>query len=531
MELDYAFNDALVYDGTGNPPRKGSVGIARGKIIRISSQTLQANTRINSQGLALCPGFIDMHSHSDVVSLAERGLKRKMTSEKVLQGVTTEVNGNCSFSAAPVSQEYSHLIADFMEPLGHFDYTVSWSTYREFLSTVEKAGLATNFVGLVGHGALRIASMGMKNREANEAELSRMKSLLEESLSGGAFGMSTGLLYTPGSFAGPQELTALCGVVAEHKGIVASHMRDYGDHIQDSVGEVLGWARATNVRVQISHYMLVGQANWGKSKIAAELVDAGRKSGVDVAFDQYPYTAGMTDLKAALPPWTAEGGLEEFKKRLRNPGVRQRAKSDMIQGLENWESISRRIGWQNVVIGFCENRKELEGKTIVQCADEEGKSVEDFVFDLLLDESSSPLIVIHMMNEGDVKSLMKHPLQMFGTDGIPTPGKTHPRTLGSYPRILRKFTIEDGVLTMQDAIRRMTSFPASRMGLNDRGLVAEGFAADLVIFDPARIKDRGTFEQPNQYPDGVCHVFVNGVAAVFEGEFQENYSGVVLTPR
>ena len=167
MELDYAFNDALVYDGTGNPPRKGSVGIARGKIIRLSSETLQANTRINSQGLALCPGFIDMHSHSDVVSLAERGLKRKMASEKVMQGVTTEVNGNCSFSAAPLSQEYSHLIADFMEPLGHFDYTVSWSTYREFLSTVEKAGLATNFVGLVGHGALRIAAMGMKNREAN----------------------------------------------------------------------------------------------------------------------------------------------------------------------------------------------------------------------------------------------------------------------------------------------------------------------------------------------------------------------------
>jgi N-acyl-D-amino-acid deacylase len=239
----------------------------------------------------------------------------------------------------------------------------------------------------------------------------------------------------------------------------------------------------------------------------------------------------MTDLKAALPPWTAEGGPDEFKKRLHDPRSRQRAKLDMAQGLERWESISRRIGWENVVIGFCESRKDLEGKSITQCASLEGKTAEDFVFDLLLTEPTSPLIVIHMMSEADVKFLMRHPLQMFGTDGIPTPGKTHPRTLGSYPRVLRKFVIEDGVLTMQDAIRRMTSFPASRLGLRDRGIVAEGFAADLVVFDPERVRDKATFEQPNQYPEGINHVFVNGVAAVFEGNYQERYSGKVLTPR
>jgi N-acyl-D-aspartate/D-glutamate deacylase len=531
VELDHAFNDALVYDGTGNPPRRASVGIAGGRIIQISSKPLQAKSRISCEGLALCPGFIDMHSHSDVVSLAERGLKRKMASEKVMQGVATEVNGNCSFSAAPVSQEYKHLLADFMEPLGHFDYAITWKTYRDFLSTVEEAGLATNFVGLVGHGALRIAAMGMQSREANDGELAMMKSMLDDSLSGGAFGLSTGLLYTPGSYAGSQELVELCRVVAAHNGIVASHMRDYGDHIQDSVNEVLGWARATHVPVQISHYMLVGHLNWGRSRNAADLIDAARKEKLDVAFDQYPYTAGMTDLKAALPPWTAEGGPDEFKKRLKDPRSRQQAKLDMVQGLERWESISRRIGWENVVIGFCENRKDLEGKSISQCASIEGKSAEDFVFDLLLAEPASPLVVIHMMSEADVKFLMRHPLQMFGTDGIPTPGKTHPRTLGSYPRILRKFVIEDGVLTIQDAIRRMTSFPASRMGLRDRGIVAEGFAADLVVFDPERIKDRATFEQPNQYPEGINHVFVNGVPSVFEGEYQESYSGKVLTPR
>lgn len=531
MELDYALNDALVYDGTGNPPRRASVGIAGGRITQISSIPLQAKSRIGCEGLAVSPGFIDMHSHSDVVSLAERELKRKMTSEKVMQGVTTEVNGNCSFSAAPVSQEYKHLLANFMETLGHFDYTITWKTYREFLNTVEKARLATNFVGLVGHGALRIAAMGMQSREANDRELTLMKSMLDDSLSGGAFGLSTGLLYTPGSYAGSRELVELCRVVAAHNGIVTSHMRDYGDHIEDSVNEVLGWARATHVPVQISHYMLVGQSNWGRSRNAADFIDAARKEKLDVAFDQYPYTAGMTDLKAALPPWTAEGGPDEFKKRLKDPKSRQQAKLDMVQGLERWESISRRIGWENVVIGFCENRKDLEGKSISQCASKEGKSAEDFVFDLLLAEPASPLVVIHMLSEADVKFLMRHPLQMFGTDGIPTPGKTHPRTLGSYPRILRKFVIEDGVLTIQDAIRRMTSFPASRMGLRDRGIVAEGFAADLVVFDPERVKDRATFEQPNQYPEGINHVFVNGVAAVFEGEYQESYSGRVLTPR
>jgi N-acyl-D-amino-acid deacylase len=531
MEHDYAFNNALVYDGTGNPPRKASVGIGAGRITQISSKPLQAKNEINCGGLALCPGFIDMHSHSDVVSLAERELKRKMTSEKVMQGVTTEVNGNCSFSAAPVSEEHKHLLADFMETLGHFDYAITWKTYREFLSTVETAGLATNFVGLVGHGALRIAAMGMQGREANEMELAIMKSMLDDSLSGGAFGLSTGLLYTPGSYASSQELVELCKVVAAHNGIVASHMRDYGDHIQDSVDEVLGWARATRVPVQISHYMLVGQSNWGRSRDAADLIAAARKQELDVAFDQYPYTAGMTDLKAALPPWTAEGGPDEFKKRLHDPRSRQRAKVDMAQGLERWESISRRIGWENVVIGFCESRKDLEGKSITQCASLEGKTAEDFVFDLLLTEPTSPLIVIHMMSEADVKFLMRHPLQMFGTDGIPTPGKTHPRTLGSYPRVLRKFVIEDGVLTMQDAIRRMTSFPASRLGLRDRGIVAEGFAADLVVFDPERVRDKATFEQPNQYPEGINQVFVNGVAAVFEGNYQERYSGKVLTPR
>jgi N-acyl-D-aspartate/D-glutamate deacylase len=530
VEYDYALNNASVLDGTGNPAYHASIAISGGKISRISPRPLHGKVTISCDGLTVCPGFIDIHSHSDVVPLAEQTVKRKMTSEKVMQGVTTEVNGNCSFSAAPLSDAHVDLLKDFMEPLGHFKYDIAWTTYAEYLTAIERAGLATNFVGLVGHGTLRIAVMGMQGRKADADEKKKMSSLLDDALNDGAFGLSTGLLYTPGSYADPSELIELCKVVAARYGIVTSHLRDYGDNLERSINEALNWSRSTGVRLQISHCMVVGQANWGTASKAVALIEKARAEQLDVAFDQYPYTAGMTDLRAALPPWMADGGPEDFRKRLQDPEARNRAGRDMTAGLESWESISRNIGWDNVVIGFCEGRKDLEGKSVSHSARESGKSSEDFVFDLLLTEPTTPLIVIHMMNENDVRLIMRHPLQMFGTDGIPTTGKTHPRTLGSYPRILSKFVKEESVLTVQDAVRRMTSFPASRVGLRDRGIVTEGLAADLVVFDHRRIKDRATFDEPNQYPEGIEHVFVNGVPAVRDGSYQASYSGRVLKP-
>jgi len=529
--LDLKIEGATVFDGTGAAGNRTDVGVRDESIVAIGDLNREhAGTTLNASGKALAPGFIDMHSHSDWRLWANRRAE-----SKIRQGVTTEVVGNCGFSPAPVSAEFRDDLRGFAlyVPPG-MDF--AWPGFAEYLRAFDSGGAALNVVQLVGHGTLRIAAMGFARRPPAAAELTRMQRLMGEAVEAGAWGLSTGLIYAPGSYATTEEIVDVARVAGSQGGFYASHIRGEGATLLDAVAEAIRVGREARLPVQVSHVKAAGRPNWGKVERALALIDAARAEGLDVMGDVYPYTASSTTLRTLLPDWALEGGVDAMIKRLADGDARARIRKE-IEAPVTGQSLLDRIGWENVMISYCAKRKDAEGKRLSQIAAARGIDPTDAAIDLIVDESGKAYMILFQLDEADLRAALVHPHVMIGSDGSSLApygplgeGKPHPRSYGTFPRVLGEYAREQRTLPLASAVHKMTGLPAARLGLRDRGILRAGARADLVVFDARRVTDRATYEDPHRYPDGIEHVVVNGRFVVKHGEHTGSLPGKVLTP-
>jgi N-acyl-D-amino-acid deacylase len=517
---DLIIKGGKIIDGSGNPWYPGDVAIKKGTIYAVGKVKKKARETLDASGLVVSPGFIDAHSHGDLVLISE-----PEALIKIMQGITTEIVGQDGLGEAPLTDDNVDMWRRYLSGLnGNPDLGWEWRSFGDYLNRLEAARPSVNVASLVGHGNIRLAVMGMDNRKPTAAELSKMKRLLNESLTEGGIGFSTGLIYPPCVYADSNELTELCKVVAAHRGVFVVHMRNEGDKLLDSIDEVVSVGRDSWVSVHISHFKANGRANWGHAPQALTKVGDARKDGIDVTFDQYPYTAGSTFLGSLLPPWAHEGGLDILLTRLRDVETRKKLASYLNH--EGDEGSPNE--WDRILItnARTSRNKRFEGRYISEIAKELGKKPAETVLDIVLEEENSATMASFTMDENDVRTIMRSPLGMVCTDGIVL-GKPHPRAFGSFPRVAGHY-VREGVLRLEDAIRKMTSFTAQTHGLMDRGVLRPGLAADITIFDPERIEDTATFENPIQYPKGIEYVIVNGKVSVESGKHTGERAGRIL---
>ncbi len=520
---DIVFKNVRIVDGTGAPWFYGEVGVKGDKIKQVSYKLdAKAKRIIDGNGMVLSPGFIDSHSHSDTCWFVDnRG------ESKIRQGVTTEVTGQCGGSAAPLTDKRKGF--ERLVTTGE-GVEVVWSTFDEYLSLLEENGVAINIVPLVGHGSLRSCAMGYENRRPNADELQEMKSLLKEALDAGAYGFSSGLIYPPGCYADTEELIELAKIMSAYGGIYETHMRNENVDLLKSVEEAISIGREANVAVQISHHKATTKAAWGLVNQSLAMIEKARSQGIDVTCDQYPYIASATGFKAIIPSWAHEGGPKALLARLKDPEICAKLKQqtqDEVKG----------VGWANMLITSVssEKNKFAEGKTVPEVARVFGLPHVDAAFKLLIEEKLEVGYAKFSMCEEDVKKVMAHPCVMIGSDSSCTAvdgplatGKPHPRTFGTFPRVLGKYVREENILPLEQGVFKMTGMPAARMGIMDRGLIRPGMKADITVFDPDTIIDKATFENPAQYPVGIKYVMVNGVMVVENSEYTGCIAGKVL---
>ena len=524
--FDLILRGGRVLDGSGNVDVRADVAVQDGKIAAIGQLTaVDAREILDVSGLTVCPGFIDPHCHSDALPFAADPLPAK-----ILQGVTTEVNGNCGSTAFPLLPETAELLKEHQAGL-FSDTPWDWMRAGEFFASLERAGPVSNIAQLVGHGALRVAAFGFQNRPPTDDELKTMQRLLAESLEDGAVGLSSGLIYSPGFYSQTAELVALAEVMRGSGRPYCSHVRGETATLLQAHAEAAEIGERAGVPVQHSHLKAAGRPNHGRAGELLGLLEDVRARGVEVTGDAYPYDAGSTRMAALLPPWSQEGGRDLLLERLTVPAERDRIKHDFAHGIPGWENLAGAGGWDKVRVSSVESHPEYLGRSIAQLADERGVDPVDVLCDVLLEERGRPTIVVTMMDEADVREILAHPLVMIGSDAIVTRGKPHPRTWGTYPRVLGHYAREVGLFSQTEAVRKMTSLPAQKFGLWDRGLVRPGLAADLVVFDPAIVLDRATYEDPEQAPIGLPHVIVNGTFAVRDGAYTGARAGRVLRAR
>jgi len=518
---DLLVKDGLVVDGTGNPWFRADIGIGDGKMASIGDlHPAEAEEVLDAKGLVVAPGFIDMHTHSELSLLIN-----PRAESSIRQGVTTEVVGNCGSSAAPLNDALREEMGKTTPILGDAKLRLEWSTMDGYLKGLEGKGVAQNVVTLVGNGNLRAITMGFEARAPKGDELAEMKRALSQAMEDGAFGLSSGLIYSPSSYADTRELVELCRVVARYGGIYSSHIRGEGESLIAAVKEAIEIGHRSGVPVEISHHKASGRANWGKVKRTLKLIDEARGRGVDVTCDVYPYLAGSTGLDSVLPSYAWEGGVDRLIERLRDPETRRRLRREMVKGRRGWSSMLKASGWGAIMISYCHGHREYEGKTIPELARLKGTDPFDFVFDLLIEERASVGTVNFMMREEDLRAVLAHPVSMIGSDssaaapyGVLGKGKPHPRTYGTFPRVLGEYARSRGLLTLEGAVRKMTSLPAQKLKLRDRGLIREGLWADITVFDRRAVVDKATYAMPHRYPAGIEYVIVNGKIVIDRGE-------------
>jgi N-acyl-D-amino-acid deacylase len=495
---DLVIENGKVIDGSGNPWINIDVGID-GEHIAALGRDLQGRERIDAKGRVVAPGFIDVHTHSDLPLIVD-----SRAESKIRQGVTTEVLGNCGSSAAPLRsgtlEQTKHQLALYDPAL-----EVDWITMDEYLSRLERDGVAVNCLSLVGHGTIRAAVMGMRRAVPTAEEMSAMKDLIVESMKAGAIGLSTGLIYPPSNYAATEELVELARTAAEYGGLYFTHMRGDGP---DAVEEVIRIAREAGIGCQIAH--LHGYEE------NARRIEQARQEGLDITFDQYSYIAGSSGLKALIPSWAHEGGAKALLDRLRDRRQRDKLK-DQIER----EGLMERpqLTWDKIVVSkvASKSNERFEGLTLQEIASDLGKEPFDTLFDLLMEESADVQMITFGWSEEGVRQVMRSPAGMAGSDGSSlcaegplSRGKPHPRNYGNFVRMLSRYVREEKVLSLQEAVRQMTSAPATRIKLWDRGMIRPSMYADIVVFDPERVEDVATFEDPHRYAKGIEYVIVNG---------------------
>ena len=536
MAYDIIINNGKIIDGAGNPWYWGEIGIENGKITKIAPKIKDdAKKVIDANGLIVCPGFIDIHSHTDYFLPVGRGQESTL-----YQGVTTAVVGMCGDGMAPIpegkEEEFRKRIGIIDPALAQLEYP--YHTYAEYLVYNKKKRNSANLVFFVGYGNLRWAGgQSGENRPADLIELQKMKQLLREAMEAGAFGMSTGLIYAPQVYAKTEEIIELVKVIAKYNGLYFSHIRGEGASVLKAVSEVIEIVEKSGCAGgQIAHHKVSGEPYWGTSKETIKLIEEANERGLSITCDQYPYNRGMSGLMTALPPWVREGENEEILNRIKKPEIQGRIRKEVKEGIKGWENWIRDEGFHNFFISTVidDNWKDIITKNITEITKIKGLSDDfDTFFNLLIDNELSVQITIKSMGNEDIRRIMTSRYQMVGTDGAGIPAATssgayHPRFFGTYPRILGKYVREEKILTLEQAIRKMSSFPAQRLGLQDRGLVREGNWADLVIFDPDKVIDKATYEQPYQLPEGIPYVIVNGVIVIERGKKNRKAPGKVI---
>ena len=533
-QFDLLIKNGHIIDGTGNPYYKADIGIKGGHIARIDSDIDPSDVKrvIHADGLTVSPGFIDSHTHDDLFVAV-----KPTADEKVLQGVTTLVVGNCGYSVAPILRDQEAFFRGFLGSFGGKDVSDDFleiSTIKDYLERIEAARPGINVLSLVGHFTVRAAVLGMENRAPSDIELKKMKALVAQAMEDGAFGLSTGLAYAPGIYSETDEIIELCKVVRQYGGIYTTHLRSESDSVIPAVAEAVKIGDKAGIPVQISHHKMIGKDNWGKSIETLKMMAEARSIGVQVTCDQYPYNAGSTSLSAVLPPRHLSEGPEALSLKLRDKNIRREVIEEIEKGVEGkWENFIRGTGFENIVISVSPSHYEYIGKSVAEIAETKDMSPYDVVFDLIVEDKAGTIIILFMMGDEDIIRIMKSPFTMVGTDGIPGFGnsKVHPRMTGTYPKILGRYVRERGTLSLEDAIRKMTSLPAQTLQIKRKGLLVEGWDADVVIFDPKTIIDQSTYEDPEKGPLGIHYVLVNGQIAVENGKVIGATSGQVLRHR
>ncbi len=536
--FDIIIKNAKIIDGTGAPAYPGEVAIIGKKIAKIAPKIEgNAKTVIDARGHILCPGFIDAHGHSDfTLFVNNRG------ESKIRQGITTEVTGNCGFTGGPITEEHEddlvHYLANTIVLSDELRSNWKWKTQDEFLRYCAKDGLSFNIVPLVGQGMIHVGIMGFSDKMPDEKEMDTMKSMLKRELDAGFFGMSMAFEYEPGNYMHIEEVSEMCKMLKAYDCIYTIHMRNEGMDLLPCVKHAIEIGKQSGCRVEISHLKARYPHNWGKAKEALRLIEEAKKEGLDICFDVYPYIAYGSGLIDLIPPWVKKDGPRIMCQRLSDPDLRKKVLYDMEHGIDGWDSIMKGENWASAVqIASLktEVNKPCEGKVIQEIADERGCTPYEAVVDLMVEEDASIKCVWFAMNEEELITIMKHPDAIFGTDGRAcatygelSKGAVHPRYYGTYPRILGKYVREEGVLTLEEAIKKSTSAPAKRFGIDLRGEVKEGYFADLVIFSPEEIKETNSFKAPHSYPAGIDYVMVNGQIVIDHGEHTDILPGEIL---
>ena len=524
--FDILISGGTLVDGTGKPSRKGDLGITGGRIVAMGDLSGRAAAeRVDAAGKVVCPGFIDAHCHTDTLAARFPGAEGK-----ILQGVTTDVCGLCGGSEAPIGSGHLEVRRRKARDAGYDAEPVGFAEYRDMMNT---GGISTNMALFVGNANLRIHAIGYERRQASSREMDTMRGMLRESLEAGAFGLSTGLTYVPSGFADTEELVDLCRTVAPFGGVYNSHMRNEGDRVVESVAETIGIAEKSGCAGHVSHLKCAGFRNHGKAGACLELIDDANSRGVRMTFDVYPYTAGSINLSAVLPPWVLSADYGDDFSLLKERASLERIRADLER--DDWENIVLQCGYSSIYIGDAAGRTEYEGRSLEEIALGLGIGGFEALIRVALESRGAATIVYHAMHERDLVEFMSHPLCSIGTDayarhyaGPSAAGKPHPRNYGAFPRYFRRFVLDRPLFGIEEAVRKITSLPAQTFGMKGRGLLREGAVADVTVFDPATIRENGSYAIPNARPAGIEEVIVGGRRAVAAGKFADLRAGRVI---
>jgi len=525
-EYDLVLKNGQVFDGLGNDAISADIGISGQKISKIGKiSAAMGRSVIDAKDLTVCPGFIDAHDHTSIELLVN-----PKAESSIRQGITTLVSGNCGSSPFPVADEIYDEYRDIMKET--YDVEMTWRDIKGFFSKLEEKGMALNYSTYVGQGTIRGFAVGFNDRPPKADELEKMKALVAENIQNGALGLSSGLEYAPGSYAQQEEIVELCRVAAQNGGLYGTHMRDESDQLLEAMDETIDVSRKTGIRLQISHFKIAYPRNWQKIDDALAKLETAQNEGVPIFCDRYSYIAGATGLSSMnFPLWSKQGTTDEFLARLKDPTLESKFRAFLTER-------EKKLGsWDKVVISSVSTEKNriFEGKSILEATQKTGKDVFEFLRDLLIEEKNRAGQVIFMMTEENLKRILAHPLVGVGCDGSAlapygplSKGKPHPRSYGTFPRVLGKYIREEQILPMKEMLKKMTSVPARNFGFEFRGALQKDFFADIVIFDEKRVIDKATYKNPHQYPEGIDYVIVNGKVVINNGEHSGLLPGTIF---
>ena len=517
---DVIIRNGMIYDGSGKPPVRGGVAIRGDVIVAVGKLPVgaKAKTEIDADGLAVAPGFINMLSWA-TESLIYDGRSQS----DIRQGVTLEVMGEGE-SMGPLNDQMKKIM---VEQQADIKFDIKWTTLGEYLDYLVARGISANVASFIGATTVRIHELGYADRPPTPAELARMKALVRQAMQEGALGVGSSLIYAPAFYARTDELIELCKAAAPYGGMYISHMRSEGNRLLEAVDELIEISRKAGVPAEIYHLKAAGKQNWPKMDAVIEKVEKARAQGLKITADMYTYPAGATGLDAAMPPWVQEGGLEAWRKRLQDPAIRARVAKEMTTPTDQWENLFLAAGPEGVLLaGFkSEALKPLTGKSLAEVARMRGKSPEETAMDLVVEDDSRVGTIYFLMSEENIRKQIRLPWVSFGSDaasqapeGPFLKSNPHPRAYGTFARLLGRYTRDEKLIPLEEAIRRLTSLPATNLKIQKRGWLRPGYYADVVVFDPAKVQDHATFEKPQQFSTGVVHVFVNGTLVLKDGE-------------